>query len=132
MKIKEEKLENLKKQIAGAFKDNSWERQLQIDELTKELKRVQEESELIKFKLKDSCDNCESMHQKLEERTLNLREKDNLVNELVNLMKKFQNQLNFNEELIKIVNSNKTLNESLSKLSFGLKQAPTNSIKVKK
>lgn len=24
MKIKEEKLENLKKQIAGAFKDNSW------------------------------------------------------------------------------------------------------------
>lgn len=23
-KIKEEKLENLKKQIAGAFKDNSW------------------------------------------------------------------------------------------------------------
>lgn len=25
-KIKEEKLENLKKQIAGAFKDNSWSR----------------------------------------------------------------------------------------------------------
>lgn len=52
MKLKEEKLDNLKKQIAGAFKDNSWERQVQIEELTKELKRVQEESDLIKHKLK--------------------------------------------------------------------------------
>lgn len=72
------------------------------------------------------------MHQKLEERTVNLREKDNLINELINLMKKFQNQLNFNDELIKIVGSHKTLNDSLTKLSFNLKQAPTNSIKVKK
>ncbi|CAF0968508.1 unnamed protein product [Brachionus calyciflorus] len=136
--IKEEKLENLKKQIAGAFKDNSWERQLQIEELTKELKRVQEEYDLIKHKLKgyknkntDSCQNCESMNRKLEEKTLSLREKDNLVNELVNLMKKFQNQLNFNDELIKIVNTNKNLNDNLTKFSFSLKQGP-NPIKVKK
>lgn len=72
------------------------------------------------------------MHQKLEEKMLSLREKDNLVNDLVNLMKKFQNQLNFNDELIKIVSSNKTLNESLAKLSSSLKQNPANSIKVKK
>lgn len=52
VKVRDDKLDNLKKQIAGAFKDNSWERQLQIDELTKELKRAQEECELIKHKLK--------------------------------------------------------------------------------
>jgi hypothetical protein len=75
IKSKEEKLDLLKKQIAGAFKDNSWyqnfhlcstffvffncfelflyrERQSQIDELSKELKRTQEEYDLIRFKLK--------------------------------------------------------------------------------
>ena len=52
LKNKDEKLDLLKKQIAGAFKDNSWERQTQIDELTRELKRTQEEYELIKMKLK--------------------------------------------------------------------------------
>ncbi len=54
IRIKDEKLANLKKQIALSFKDNSWERQMQIDELSKELKRVQETCEDLKLRLKNS------------------------------------------------------------------------------
>lgn len=83
--------------------------------------------------MKDSCTNCASMHEKLEEKILNLRDKDALINDLANLMRKFQNQLNFQDELIKIVNTNKNLNESLTKLCFGLKQGPGSSaIRLKK
>ncbi len=51
LKTKDDKLNNLKKQIALSFKDNSWERQQQIEELSRELKRSQEECEDLKARL---------------------------------------------------------------------------------
>lgn len=109
IRLKDEKLDLLKKQIAGAFKDNSWERQLQIDELSKELKRTQEEYDLVKHKLKgfknksgDTCQNCTNMHEKLEEKTLALRVNETNLADLINLMKKFQSQINFSDELLKL------------------------------
>jgi hypothetical protein len=111
----------LKKQIAGAFKDNSWERQLQIDELTRELKRSQEECELIKHKLKgyknkhasDACSNCASMLTKLEESVSSVRERDAFIVDLLSLMRKLNpNQISLRDELIKLACSNKSYNNS--------------------
>ena len=60
------------------------------------------------------------MEEKLEEKTLALRENENFTSDLVNLMKKFQSQINFSEELLKIkrkTDNDKLKYESLRKLS---------------
>jgi hypothetical protein len=60
------------------------------------------------------------MEEKLEEKTLALRENENFTADLVNLMKKFQSQINFSEELLKIkrkTDNDKLKHESLRKLS---------------
>jgi hypothetical protein len=51
MKIRDDKITFLKKQISDSLKDNSWERQQQIEELTKQLKRTHDEYELLRQKL---------------------------------------------------------------------------------
>jgi len=56
------------------------------------------------------------MQEKLEEKTIALRENENYITDLVNLMKKFQSQINFSDELLKIKNT-KLKTESLRKLS---------------
>lgn len=60
------------------------------------------------------------MEEKLEEKRLALRENENFTADLVNLMKKFQSQINFSEELLKIkrkTDNDKLKYESLRKLS---------------
>jgi hypothetical protein len=51
LKIRDDKITFLKKQISDSLKDNSWERQQQIEELTKQLKRTHDEYELLRQKL---------------------------------------------------------------------------------
>ena len=112
---------------------------MQIDELTRELKRTQEEYELIKFKLKgykntniknhgsSSCSNCSQMLHKLEEKSSTMKEKDLLLNDLIIFVRKFQNQTNFNDELTKISNSNRILFDLLNKSNINLRVVSTNS-----
>jgi hypothetical protein len=126
IKAREDKLEMLKKEIAGVFKDNSWERQLQIDELNKELKRSKEECELHKYKLKgfkskyadpssiNVCKSCEDNNSKIIER-------ESLIAELVAILKKMRSQLNITDDLLRIT-ANKNYNESLKKLNINLEQ----------
>jgi hypothetical protein len=51
LKIRDDKIVFLKKQISDSLKDNSWERQQQIEELTKQLKRTHDEYEILRQKL---------------------------------------------------------------------------------
>jgi len=51
LKTRDDKIAFLKKQISDSLKDNSWERQQQIEELTKQLKKTHEEYELLRQKL---------------------------------------------------------------------------------
>ncbi|CAF0738445.1 unnamed protein product [Didymodactylos carnosus] len=111
LKQRDDKIEFLKKQIADSLKDNSWERQAQIEVLTKELKRTHEEYELIKHKLlsyqnkKGSCANCSDMLARLEVKTKALREKDSIIQELVTLMQKFKTQLTNQDDLMKLLST---------------------------
>ncbi|BFZ18342.1 hypothetical protein BsWGS_21381 [Bradybaena similaris] len=49
---RDQKLARLKTQMADALKGNSWERQQQLDELTKELSRIQEENDVLRRSIK--------------------------------------------------------------------------------
>ena len=57
------------------------------------------------------------MHEKLEEKTLTIRENETHLVELVTLMKKFQSQINFSDELLKLTNGHRLKMDSLRKLS---------------
>jgi hypothetical protein len=70
------------------------------------------------------------MVDKLEKKSLTLKEKDTLLSDLVNIIKKLQNQSNFQEELIKLASSNKAFSDSLSKLNINIKVP--NNLKLKK
>lgn len=62
------------------------------------------------------------MLEKLEEKSTTVKEKDSLIIDLVNLMKKYQTQMNFQDELVKIINSNKSsYGDSLTQLSINLR-----------
>ncbi|KAK6967986.1 coiled-coil domain-containing protein 27 [Biomphalaria glabrata] len=52
---REQKLTKLKTQMADALKGNSWERQQQLEELTKELARIQKEYDTLQMKYKTLC-----------------------------------------------------------------------------
>ena len=67
--------------------------------------------------IKDSCQNCSNMLEKLEEKTQALRENENQTAELVSLLKKFQSQINLSEELLKITSGNKLKGDSVRKPS---------------
>lgn len=140
IKKKDEKLSVLKKQIALSFKDNSWERQLQIDDLTKELKRVQEECVIYKQRLKDSkngCKNCSVLSQKLEEKTVLAKYREKQLEDLVMIVKKFQTHSNLEKDLISLVNENRNYSEffpslkSESKNTFNTKPEPITAVLTK-
>ncbi|CAL1529917.1 unnamed protein product [Lymnaea stagnalis] len=49
---RDQKLVKLKAHMAEALKGNSWERQQQLEELTKEMLRIQEECDILRMKVK--------------------------------------------------------------------------------
>ncbi|CAF0973929.1 unnamed protein product [Adineta ricciae] len=113
LKARDEKIAFLKKQISESLKDNSWERQQQIEELTKQLKRTHDEYEVLRHKLlqyqnkkgTSHCGNCSDMQIKIEEKTKALQEKDVVIKELLTLMTKFKSQLSNQDELVKLLST---------------------------
>nr|XP_022344710.1 uncharacterized protein LOC111137529 [Crassostrea virginica] len=107
IKIRDEKLTRLKNQMADALKGNSWERQQQLEELTKELSRIQEECDALRMKLKaskskgGSCPNCQDMTTKLEKFSVSIKDKDLTIKELKSLCTKFEKQLTQQDHLLK-------------------------------
>ncbi|KAL5015953.1 hypothetical protein ScPMuIL_005542 [Solemya velum] len=106
--VKDEKLNRLKQQMAEALKGNSWERQQQLEELTKELARIQEEADALRLKLKafknsktKSCQNCEDSTSRLEKAIESIRERDSTIQELKVLTVKFEKQLEQQDLLLK-------------------------------
>ncbi|GFO15082.1 grip and coiled-coil domain-containing protein 2-like [Plakobranchus ocellatus] len=85
---RDQKLSRLKSQMADALKGNSWERQQQLEELTKELSRIQEESDLLRMKIKSLSKNKQ------------LKEKDGTISELKSLCGKFETQLTTQDKLL--------------------------------
>ncbi|CAF3565883.1 unnamed protein product [Adineta steineri] len=113
LKARDDKISFLKKQISESLKDNSWERQQQIDELTKQLKRTHDEYEALRHKLlqyqnkkgSTHCGNCSDMLIKIEEKAKALQEKDVIIKELITLMTKFKSQLSNQDELTKLLST---------------------------
>lgn len=107
IKIRDEKLTRLKNQMADALKGNSWERQQQLEELTKELSRIQEECDALRMKLKASkskggnCPNCQDMTAKLEKFNASIKDKDLTIKELKSLCARFEKQLTQQDHLLK-------------------------------
>ncbi|XP_041349053.1 protein NETWORKED 4A-like [Gigantopelta aegis] len=107
--IRDEKLGRLKLQMADALKGNSWERQQQLEELTKELARLQDESDMLRIKLKSysktkqgHCSNCTVLTSKLEKIDSAARHKDQMIKELNSLIAKYESQLTKQDELLKV------------------------------
>ncbi|KAK2191700.1 hypothetical protein NP493_47g01018 [Ridgeia piscesae] len=99
--IRDGKLNKLKKQMADALMGNSWERQQQLDELTKELTRAQEEADMLRIKIRSmlkaqktgtgaSCANCESLTSQLQDKKRILSMKDQRIRDLENAVRKTQ------------------------------------------
>ncbi|XP_069135458.1 intraflagellar transport protein 74 homolog [Argopecten irradians] len=111
IKLRDEKLNRLKMQMADALKGNSWERQQQLEELTKELGRLQEEADSLRMKLKSfksqknnqagQCGNCQESQMKLEKYQLAVKERDANIKDLKALVTKFEKQLTQQDELLK-------------------------------
>lgn len=104
--LRDEKLNRLKKQMADALKGNSWERQQQLEELTKELSRLQEECDTLRMKLKSfkskgSCPNCSDSNSKLDRLFIECKEKDKTIKDLKLSVTKFEKQLNQQDVLLK-------------------------------
>ncbi|CAF0918865.1 unnamed protein product [Rotaria sordida] len=113
LKIRDDKIAFLKKQISDSLKDNSWERQQQIEELTKQLKRTHDEYEILRQKLlqyqnkkrTSNCGNCSDMAIKIEEKTKAVQEKDATIQELLTLMTKFKSQISNQDEFMKLLST---------------------------
>ena len=91
-------LEELKKKAATDIHKNSAERQEQINELLKELKRVSEEAEVVKFALKklktnQKCERCEFFESKCKEMTKELLQKETMYKDLITVCSKMEKQL---------------------------------------
>jgi len=103
---RDKKINMLKQNMADALKGNSWERQQQIDELTKELTRAQEEVENLKFKLKSLQKNPNPNYgdpytaNKLQEAQRDIQEKDKVISDLKALCARFQKQLKEQDVLL--------------------------------
>lgn len=104
---RDSKLNRLKQQMAESLKGNSWERQQQLEELTKELGRIQDEADGLRIKLKayknnKTCGNCQESLLKLEKAMLSIKEKDASIKELQTLCSRFEKQLSQQDELLKL------------------------------
>ncbi|KAK3721625.1 hypothetical protein RRG08_044706 [Elysia crispata] len=104
---RDQKLSRLKSQMADALKGNSWERQQQLEELTKELSRIQEESDLLRMKIKSlsknkqgQCSNCDDNKAKVTKLQTQVKEKDATIKELKTLCSKFESQLTTQDKLL--------------------------------
>lgn len=102
------KMKVLKMHMADALKDNSRERQLQLEELTKELKRVTEETDVLKHKLQSmkssnqgKCPNCFVMEKQLQSKIVELRDKEVVTIEMQQLCAKMEKQLVQQDELLR-------------------------------
>lgn len=102
------KMKVLKMHMADALKDNSRERQVQLEELTKELKRVTEETDLLKHKLQSmkssnqgKCPNCFVMEKQLQSKIIELRDKEVVTIEMQQLCAKMEKQLVQQDELLR-------------------------------
>lgn len=102
------KMKVLKMHMADALKDNSRERQLQLEELTKELKRVTEETDVLKSKLQSmkssnqgKCPNCFVMEKQLQSKILELRDKEVVTIEMQQLCAKMEQQLVQQDQLLR-------------------------------
>ncbi|XP_069090490.1 myosin-7-like isoform X2 [Pleurodeles waltl] len=99
MSRKDETIVKLKNQISDIFKDKSWEHQHQLEELRKELNRLSDEAQLLRIKLKREeiykrvCGNCKTLTENLEDAIVQLRVKDEAIEELQSVCKKFESQL---------------------------------------
>ncbi|XP_052798520.1 golgin subfamily A member 4-like isoform X2 [Mya arenaria] len=104
---RDSKLNRLKQQMAESLKGNSWERQQQLEELTKELGRIQDEADTLRMKLRQyknnkTCTNCNDMASKLERAVVSIKEKDASIKELNSLCSKFETQLKKQDEILKM------------------------------
>ncbi|XP_070572067.1 structural maintenance of chromosomes protein 2-like isoform X1 [Ptychodera flava] len=105
--IRDQKLDSLKKKMAEALKDNSWERQQQLEELSKELARINEECRLLKSKMKalkvrdDNCQNCQALIKQVEEKKATIEGQEATIKQLATLCKKFELQLTQQDKLLK-------------------------------
>ena len=91
-------VEELKKKTARDIHKNSAERQEQINELLKELKRVSEEAEVVKCALKklktnQKCGRCEFFESKCKEMTKELLQKETICKDLITVCSKMEKQL---------------------------------------
>lgn len=105
VKSKDEKIDKLKFQMSTSLKDNSEERQHQIDELLKELKRVSDEAEYVKKALKklkvnnNQCQKCAFYEKKCTEISTELYAKNETCKDLYQVCSKMERQLTHHEEL---------------------------------
>lgn len=102
------KIKVMKMYMADTLKDKSKERQLQLEELTKELKRVTEETDILKSKLKSmksvnqgQCPNCFVMEKQLQSKITELRDKEIVTIEMQRLCSKMEKQLVQQDELLR-------------------------------
>ncbi|XP_071945206.1 uncharacterized protein [Antedon mediterranea] len=105
---REDKIKKLKLQMGSILKDNSWERQQQLEELTKELNKISEEANILRTKLKNhickakgSCENCFTYKKSLELKNKKLEEQEKTVLHLMSLVKKFETQLMQQDMMLK-------------------------------
>lgn len=117
IKTKDEQLEKLKHQLANTFRENSKERQVQIDELIKELKRVSDEAEYVKSALKklkfgNECQRCSFFENKCKSISNDLIMKQETCESLFKVCSKMEKQLNQQEDLRVLWSKIKDNNES--------------------
>ncbi|XP_069036052.1 cingulin-like protein 1 isoform X3 [Lepisosteus oculatus] len=100
-----EKISKLKQQVSDILEGRSWARHQQLEDLTKEIVRLTEETKTLKKQLTAEqipkmCKNCKSLQSRLEEKTLQLRLKEKTVEELHNFCKRFEKQLTQQDKLL--------------------------------
>lgn len=102
---REERISKLKNQMAEILKGNSWERQQQLEELSKELTKVSEETNMLRMKLKsrkkEKCEKCDKLQAELDEKNKILTEKEALVSQLKAVCGQFETQLKQQDIIMK-------------------------------
>lgn len=107
---RDSKISVLKLQLESALNHNSKERQRQLDELTKELTRMTDETELLKAKLRaltkqrqpEQCRNCIALEETLQTKLKELRSKDESIALLLQHGQKMAKQLSKQDEFLKL------------------------------
>ncbi|XP_018411320.1 PREDICTED: unconventional myosin-XVIIIa-like [Nanorana parkeri] len=107
--IRDEKVNKLKQQISELFRDKSWEHQKQMEDLQKEISRLAEEAQLHRTQLKrdstsrHACEKCKTLMAALEDSKIQMKLKNRTIEELQSLCQRFENQLQDQEKLQKLL-----------------------------